>query len=584
LQVDPIRFADFELDVNGWELRRHGEIVKIERIPMELLFLLARNPGRLVLRSEVVEHIWGKDRFLDDSAVNTAVRKLRVALADSADQPRLIETVTGKGYRFIGRIAPAISPAVTQVTSRVMLVALPLDDLSKPAQDGSLSEGVTEELITCLGSLSPRHVAVIGRTSATECRRRGLTVREIGRELGADFVIEGSVRRVGQSVRVSVRLLRTSDEAQVWAGSYKREHDVLTDWQYDVAVEIAREVVTVLAAPMLGPPPRPRQVPRAAFEYYLKGRRLWDKKTPQAYLDAIALFQQAIDIDPAYALPYVGLADTWLMMGIHGLRPAEEVYPRARAAAAKALEIDAALASAHTALAEVSKGYDRNWEQAEQGYQQALRLNPNYAVAHQWYANLLTILERHDEAIAQVEQARHLDPLSAPIAGFVGFTYYRARMYDDALREVKKTVDLGPPAPIVNWFLGHIHAARGEYGLAQAALSSAAEETHGRAMYLAMLGYVCGCAGDRRTGVEILGRLRRSAEVGYVSPLDLCIVNIGLDEIDGALDCLGKAVDQRVMRVTELGMPTFDALRGEPRFAELAAQAGLAGRGKATAR
>jgi TolB-like protein/Tfp pilus assembly protein PilF len=432
---------------------------------------------------------------------------------------------------------------------------------------------VTEELITCLGSLSPRQLAVIGRTSATECRRRGLTVQEIGRELGTDFVIEGSVRRAGETVRVGVRLLRTSDQAQVWAKSYKREPDDLADWQYDVALEIAREVLGAVPAT---PPVRPRQVPPAAFECYLKGRHLWNKKTPKAYLDAIALFQQALDIDPGYALPYVGLADTWIMMGIHGLRPAEEVYPRARAAAAKALEIDAALASAHTALAEVSKGYDRDWGRAELSYQEALRLNPNYAVAHQWYANLLSILERHDEAIAQVEQARHTDPLSAPIAGFVGFTYYRARMYDDALREVQKTLDLGPPTPIVNWFLGHIYAARGEYGLAHLALASAAEETHGRAMYLAMLGYVCGCAGDRKTAAEILARLRHSAEAAYVSPLDLCMVHIGLGELDGALDCLGKAVDQRVMRVTELAMPTFDSLRGVPRFAELAAQAGLA--------
>jgi TolB-like protein/Tfp pilus assembly protein PilF len=583
LQADLICFGDFELDATGWELRRCGEIVKIERIPMELLCLLARNPGRLVLRSAVVEHIWGKDRFLDDSAVNTAVRKLRVALADSAGQPRLIETVTGKGYRFIGRLEAPISPAATLVTNRIVLVALPLDDLSKPAQDYSLSEGVTEELITCLGSHSPSQLAVIGRTSATECRRRGLTVREIGRSLGADFVIEGSVRRVGQSVRVSVRLLRAIDEAQVWAKSYTRQHSDLADWQYDVAVELAREVLGVIATAPAAPPPRPRPVQRAAFECYLKGRRAWDKKTPQAYLEAIALFQQAIDFDPAYALPYVGLADTWVMMGIHGLRPAGEVFPRARAAAERALEIDPSLALAHAALADVSKGYDRNWEQAEQSYHAALRLNPNYAVAHQWYANLLTILERHDEAIARVEQARRLDPLSPAIAGFVGFTYYRARMYDEALSEAQKTLDLGPPAPIVNWFLGHIYAARGEFGLAQAALSSAVEETHGGAMYLAMLAYVCGCAGDRRTGLEILARLRRSAEAGYVSPLDLCIVQIGLGDIHGALDCLGNAVDQRVMRVTELGMPTFDALRGESRFAELAAQAGLAARGKGIA-
>jgi TolB-like protein/Tfp pilus assembly protein PilF len=577
---NPIRFGDFELSVNAWELRRSGEIVKIERIPMELLLLLTRNPGRLVLRAEVVEHIWGKDRFLDDSAVSTAVRKLRVALADSADQPRLIETVTGKGYRFIARLEEEVVTAPPAL-NRTVLIALPLEDLSQPAQDGSLSEGVTEDLITCLGSLSPRHLAVIGRTSATECRRRGLTVQEIGRELGSDFVIEGSVRRVGQTVRVSVRLLRTSDQAQIWAKSYKREPDDLADWQYDVALEIAREVLGVVPP---APPDRPRQVQRAAFECYLKGRHAWNKKTPQGYLDAIPLFQQAIDFDPGYALPYAGLANTWILMGIHGLRPAVEVYPRAKAAAARALEIDPTLASAHAALGDVSKGYDWNWEQSEQSYREALRLNPNDAVAHQWYANLLSILERHEEAIAQVEQARHLDPLSAPIAGFVGFTYYRARMYDDALREARKALDVGLVPPIVNWFLGHIHGARGEYARARAVLTSAVEDTHGGAMYLAMLAYVCGRDGDRQAASGILARLRRCAAERYVSPLDLCIAHIGEGDHDGAIDCLGKAVEQRVMRVTELATPTFDSLRDLPRFAELAAQAGLAARWRGAAR
>jgi TolB-like protein len=262
---------------------------------MELLSLLARNPGRLVLRSEVVEHIWGKDRFLDNSSVSTAARKLRVALEDSADQPRLIETVTGKGYRFIGRVEAGPSRAPLDVLSRTVVVVIPFEDLSQPAQGCSLSEGVTEELTTSLGSVAPHQLAVIGRTSAAECRRQGLTVQEIGRELGADFVIEGGVRRVGQTVRVSVRLLRASDQSQVWAKSCQREHDELADWQYDVALEIAREVLGVVPA---APPARPRPVQRAAFECYLKGRHRWNKKTPQAYREAIAHFQQAIDFDP----------------------------------------------------------------------------------------------------------------------------------------------------------------------------------------------------------------------------------------------------------------------------------------------
>jgi TolB-like protein/Tfp pilus assembly protein PilF len=542
---------------------------------MELLSLLARNPGRLVLRSEVVEHIWGKDRFLDNSSVSTAARKLRVALEDSADQPRLIETVTGKGYRFIGRVEAGPSRAPLDVLSRTVVVVIPFEDLSQPAQGCSLSEGVTEELTTSLGSVAPHQLAVIGRTSAAECRRQGLTVQEIGRELGSDFVIEGSVRRVGQTVRVSVRLLRASDHVQVWAKSYQREPEDTADWQHELALEITRELLGVAPTTPPSSTAKPRQVQRAAFECYLKGRHLWDKKTPQSYMEAIQAFQQAIDFDPGYAQPYVGLADTWIMMGIHGLRPAEEVYPRARAAAQKAIEIDASLASAHTALAEVSKGFERNWEQAERGYQEALRFNPNYAVAHQWYANLLTTLEHHDAAIAEVEQARRLDPLSPGIAGFVGFTYLRARRFDEALREAEKALGLGSPAPIVNWFLGQIHAARGEFERARATLTSAVEETRGRAMYLAMLGYVCGRAGDRRTASEIAASLHRSAQESYISPLDLCVAHIGQGDIGEALDWLEKAVDQRVMRALEINAPTFDALRGTRRFATLAARAGL---------
>jgi TolB-like protein/Flp pilus assembly protein TadD len=577
-----MRFGDFEFDVNAWALRRRGAIVKIERIPMELLSLLTRNPGRLVQREEVVEHIWGKDHFLDDSSVNTAVRKLRVALEDNADRPKFIETVTGKGYRFIGSLDAGTLPAATPVNTRSVLVALPLDDLSQPVGDGSLSEGVTEELITCLGSLSPRQLAIIGRTSAVECRRRGLTVQDIAGELGADFVIEGSVRRIGQTVRVSVRLLRTNDHAQVWAKSYSRQPEDLADWQYDVALEIAREVLGVVPS---APPVRPlaRQVQREAFECYLKGRHLWNKKTPQGYVEAIPLFQQAIDLDPSYALPYVGLADTWIMMGIHGLRPSEEVYPRARAAAGKALEIDAGMASAHTALAEVCKGYDRDWEQAEREFQEALRLNPNYALAHQWLAHLHSLLERHPEAISEVEEARRLDPLSPAIAGFVGFIYYRARLYDEALREARKALELGRPAPIVNFFLGFIHTAREEHALARAALESAVEHTGGGPIYLAMLGYVCGRAGDGQKALEVLACLRRMAQETYVSPYDFCVAHMGTGDIGGALDWLEKAVDQRVMRVTEIPMPLFDALRGEARFAELAERAGFGTRKKSIA-
>jgi tetratricopeptide (TPR) repeat protein len=406
-----------------------------------------------------------------------------------------------------------------------------------------------------------------------ECQRRGLTVREIGRELGADLVLEGSVRRQQQRVRINVRLLQVGDQAQLWAKSYEQDLGDLLEWQCEVAREIVREVKT--AAQPAAAPARKRRVHPEAHECYLKGRHLWNKKTPRAYAEAIPLFQQAIDLDPAYALPYVGLADTWILMGIHGLAPAGEIYPRARAAASRALELDATLAEAHAALADVSKGYDWNWAEAEVGYREALRLNPNCAVARQWYANLLSILERHREAVAAAEEARRMDPLSPAIAGFVGFTYFRARRYDDAVREAEKAVDMAPRLPIVNWFLGLIYSQRQQFDRAREVLARAAEESHGGAMYVAMLGHACGRAGDKTAALDALKRLDSLSRDKYVSPLDFSIVHAGLGDVDCSLSWLERAIDEHVMRVTELHTATFDQLRNEPGFIELAGRVGL---------
>jgi tetratricopeptide (TPR) repeat protein len=366
-----------------------------------------------------------------------------------------------------------------------------------------------------------------------------------------------------------VRLLQVSDQAQTWAKSYDQDLGDLLAWQCDVAREIVREVTSAASLASVPAPARKRRVQPQAYECYLKGRHVWNKKTPRAYAEAVSLFQQAIDLDPAYALPYVGLADTWIMLGIHGLAPSGETYPRALAAAGKALELDATLAEAHTALAEVSKGYDWNWVEAEAGYREALRLNANYAVAHQWYANLLSILNRHSEAIAEAEMARRIDPLAPPVAGFVGFTYFRARRYEEAAREAEKAVQMDPRLPIVNWFLGLIYAQRGQFDRALQVLSIAAAESHGAAIYVAMLGHVYGRAGDRAAALDALQQLDSLARDKYVSPLDYSIVHVGLGDVDSALAWLERAIDERVMRVTELPTATFDEVRADPRFQAL---------------
>jgi tetratricopeptide (TPR) repeat protein len=423
--------------------------------------------------------------------------------------------------------------------------------------------------------MSPDRLAIIGRTTATECRRRGMTVEQIGRELGAQFVIEGSVRGSPERVRINVRLVQVGDQVQIWAKSYEREIGDLLAWQWDVAREIAGEVKT--AVPDAAPSRRARssRVDPRAYEYYLKGLHCWNKRTPPGCIQAIALFQQAIDIDPAYPLPYTGLADAFILLAIHGARSPQDAYPKARAAAMRALDIDPTLAEAHAAIADISKGFDWDWRQAETGYRESIRLNSNYAVAHQWFANLLSIIDRHEEAIREAEEARYLDPLSAPAAGFVAFTLYRARRFDEARREAEKALNLDPSSPVANWFLALIHLHLGDYVHAQEAAAAALKESHEGAMFLATLGHVFGRAGKRDAALDVLRTLERRSAERYVSPFDMCIVRAGLADYDASLDWLNRAVEQRVMRVTELGMPLFDGLRREAGFREVLRRIGL---------
>lgn len=574
MPADRLQFGDFELDRAGYELRRSGVPVKMERIPMELLLLLAENPGCLIPRKTLVERVWGAGHFLDeDGAINTAVRKLRQALGDNAEKPRFVETVTGKGHRFIAGAVIATQPRSSGILEakagipdhRILVVVLPFQPLSRDTCESYISDGITDELISCLGEASPTLLGVIGRITATECHRRGMTVGQIGRELGAQFVIEGTVNGWHKRVRITVRVVQVSDQVQLWVKSYEREIGDLVAWQCEVAREIAAELRFAIPAGSAALAARKRQVEPQAYESYLKGLHWWNKRTPPGCVQAIALFQRAIDIDPTYPLPYTGLAHAFILLAIHGARSPQDAYPKARAAATRALEIDPTLAEAHAALADVSKGFDWNWSRAEAGYQEAIRLNPNYSLTHQWYANFLSIRERHREAIREAEEARCHDPLCAPAAGFVAFTLYRARRFQEALREATRATDLNQPSAVVSWFRGLIHLHLEDYAAAQNALETALRESGDGAMFLGTLAHVWGRAGKRDAALKAVRTLEGRSAESYVSPLDMCVAYAGFDH-HAALEWLERAVQERVMRVTELGMPLFDDLRSEARF------------------
>ncbi|MGB6975131.1 MAG: winged helix-turn-helix domain-containing protein [Terracidiphilus sp.] len=422
-----MRFREFELDEERFQLMENGRPVRLERIPLELGLLLGRNPSRLVTREEIVACIWGVNHFFEsDSAINTAMRKLRKALRDDAAHPRLIETVPGKGYRFIGGSAHDKTP-----------IAVSAPD---------------PEAVRC----------------------------------------------------------------------------------------------------------------------FLRGRHAWNQKTARDYEVAIDWFRQAIDRDAAFAPPLVGLAYCYLTMAIHGLKPAAEVYPRARAAAQAALEIDRHQAEAITALAEVAKGYDHEFALAEAGYLRVLQLNPDYAVAHQWYANLLSITGRHEEAIREAHLARQCDPLSVGTTGFVGYTLYRARLFNQALEECRRTVEFHNAAPLAAWFLALALLATERAEEAEAHLEHTFERSHGAGMHLALLGFARARLGRREEARATLRELEEAAKHRYVSPVDLATVHLGLGEREQAVVLLQRAIAERVMRVTELPMPLYDDVSSDPRLAKFA--------------
>src|SRR5438445_12986948 len=400
-----LKFADLELDLRSYQLRRNGAVIKLERIPMELLILLASKDGQLVSRDEIIEKLWGKDVFVDsEHGVNTAIRKIRNALKDDPEQPRFIETVVGKGYRFV---APVVARAEEQIilaptpagrfqlkrltligacllaallagtylglrylrargnasAGRTMLAVLPFQNLTGEPDQDYFSDGLTEEMITQLGRLDPQQLGVIARTSAMSYKHSSKGVGQIGQELSVNYILEGSARREGGRVRITAQLIQVRDQSHVWAAEYDREIQSVLQLQSEVADAIGNEVRLKLAPAQRVHPANSQAVNPEAYEAYLKGRYFIEKWTEAGTRVGREYFEQAIEKDPNYALAYAGLADSYVW-GRAGFPP-EEALRRARAAAKKALQLDSTLGEPHAALAQIKFVNDWDWAGAE---------------------------------------------------------------------------------------------------------------------------------------------------------------------------------------------------------------------------
>ena len=631
--LETVRFGeDFELDLRAYELRRSGRVLKLERIPTELLLLLVEQRNSIVTREQIVERIWGPGVFLDtDNSINIAVRKVRQVLKDNPERPRFIQTVTGKGYRFVAPVSEA--PAEPQIPAaepeipveaprtgasarrpwaipigiivalivalsvwliwshywanpkpaggRLMLAVLPFENLTGDADQEYFSDGLTEEMITQVGRLDPQRLGVIARTSVMHYKNSRQPLNEVARELRVQYVLEGSVRRDSGKVRITAQLIRASDQTHLWAHEYDRELKDLLLLQGEIAQEVAEGIQLTFAddhKPAAAA--RPSALSPASYEaydLYLKGRYFWNKRTPQGFQQAVQCFEQAIAKDPKYARAYAGLADTYALMSSYYLAPPNEAMPKAQTAALKALQIDEGLAEAHTSLALIAEMYDWDWQTGEKEYRRAIQLNPNYATAHHWYAEFLAFQGRFDEALAESERARHLDPLSVIIAADRGAILYFARQYDKAIEQFRAVLDMEPNFPRAHFILG-AYVEKGRFADALAHIESwRRAESAPTPWPWAKEVCVYSRSGQPAKARQALAKLEQWKREGR---LDLAPTfaeaYICMNNQDEALARLQKAYEEHSSTLTSLKVdPIYDPLRSDPRFQELLRRVGL---------
>ena len=624
-----VRSGLFEIDFGLGEIRKEGRRVPVQEQPFRVLAFLLERPGEVVTREQLQARLWPAHTYVGfDEGLNTAIRKLRVSFGDSAENPRFIQTVSRRGYRFIAPVSEATSvdpqpPAVENVTApqtvgelpharpwwtrrpawalaavivivilsalvflthphrsanltgpqRVMLAILPFQNLSNGPEQEYFSDGLTEETIADLGELNPERLGVIARTSAAAYKHTDKTIAQIGRELGVDYILEGSVRREGENVRITAQLIRVRDQAHLWAHNYDRETGGLLALQNELGRAIAQQVQVKLTT-LYGVRSINRYAPNPdAYELYLKGRFYLRQRTFDAMDESIQYFQRSIQKDPGFALAYAGLADSYLARATGS---PQEFDPKAKAAASRALELDDDIAEAHAALGAEEADFEYDWPAAEREFKRALELNPNLADAHYRYAwTYLTPLGKSDEAISEMKKALELDPFSRMDNTVFGLIYFYARKYEQAEEQFKKAIELNPDFFVTYYHLAWLYSQKGQY------LDAITQFTKGRILSSDDGVVKSAAARDRALKKALAAKgaagfwqqLLQSREIGE---FDTPQVYARLGDKEKALKGLERNYEERATLGTLLNVdPAFDSLHSDQRFDDLVRRMGL---------
>jgi TolB-like protein/DNA-binding winged helix-turn-helix (wHTH) protein/Flp pilus assembly protein TadD len=650
-----LRFGTYEVSLQSGELRKAGVRIRIQQQPLKLLAVLLERPGEVVTREELRGRVWPNESFGDfDQAVNIAIAKLRSALGDSAENPRYIETLPKRGYRFIADVSVvdtdghtkrpgsaagdlpgtepgrplqgnglavpsgkepghqlqgaglAVAPKSRRWSTRRVIVAsalvlslpilsvwlfrslrraptgirslavLPLESLSGDASQNYFADGMTDELITDLAQISA--LRVISRTSVMVYKGARKPLPQIARELNVDAVVEGTVLRSGDQVRITAQLIEASTDKHLWSQSYEGELRDTLALQDKVAGAIADQIRINLTAQEQAALKQAKVVSPEAYESYLKGRYFWNKRTAESLKVALAYFNQAIDEDPKYAPAYAGLADTYALLGDwqYAVMTPREALPKAKAAALKALELDSTLGEAHNSLAFLLDGFDWDLDAGGKEFRRAIELNPGYATAHHWYAWHLSLLGRYDEAIAEMKKAESLDPLSLIINADLAELLVLAHSYDESILQSRKAIEMDPNFALAHNQLAQAYLQKHMYDEAVTELQKAVRLSGGSPTCMANLARAYVLSGNRSEAVKLLSELKKRSTPGYSHGSEIAVIYASLGDTDQAMNWLEKGYAER-FNPGVLQRPGFDPLRSDSRFQNLVHRMGLPG-------
>ena len=637
------RFGDFSLDAQSCVLMRGDEAVPLTRKAFDVLLLLIQNSGRIVTKVELMKAVW-PDSFVEESNLTQTIFMVRKALDETADKRYIINVqgqgyrfvvpvaetdkhgaeiqapvavADEKDRRSVPDVQlesrgqdarnwrnsvlvvviafAAVALALTvayavwpwrarrgtaEQRGRIMLAVLPFENFTGDAGQEYFSDGLTEEMISQVGDLDPSHLGVIARTSVMQYKHSQESIPQIGRDLGVQYVIEGSVRRDAERVRITAQLIQVKDQSHLWAREYDRDLGHLLQLQAEIAREVANEIEFGLSGR------RPIDAARAAapapgadsyesYDLYLKGRYFWNKRTAEGFQQAAGYFQQAIDKDPKYGRAYAGLADTFSLMSTWFMGPQNELMPKARAAALQALELDESLAEAHASLALIKENYDYDWPGAEKEFRRAIQLDPQYATAHQWYAEFLSWQGRFQEAFAESQQARQLDPVSRIIAADYAWILYDSRQYDNAAKQCRSVLELDPNDDRAQNMIILAYLQLGRYDEAVDGVNLWAARDRGPWPW-AWKTAVYGRSGHAEEARRELVKVEQVSRSRADRTPTLLIAYSGTGQKEQVLDLLERAYSERSNAVVQIKVdPMYDPVRNDPRFKDLLRRLGL---------